>query len=62
MGGHLRFHMMFRDGVYVERAYGFVGFRWVKAPNWSIWVSLASSLVREDRRLILRAMIRRSAT
>ncbi len=40
----IHFHMLFVDGVYVERPDGLLRFRWVKAPTSAELIRLAQSL------------------
>jgi hypothetical protein len=47
----IHFHMLFLDGVYVERPDGSVRFRWVKAPTSAELTQLANTIAQRVGRL-----------
>jgi hypothetical protein len=49
---NIHFHMLFLDGVYVERPYGGVRFRWVKAPTSIEITQLADRIARRVGRYL----------
>jgi hypothetical protein len=51
---NIHFHMLFLDGVYVERPDGSLRFRWVKAPTSAELTGLAQSLARRIGRFLER--------
>ena len=51
---NLHFHMLFLDGVYVERPDGCVRFRWVKAPTSIEITQLADRIARRVGRFLER--------
>jgi len=51
---NLHFHMLFLDGVYVERPDGSLAFRWVKAPTGAELTALASSIAERVGRFLER--------
>ena len=54
LNSHIHFHMLFFDGVYVERPDGSVRFRWVKAPTSAELNHLAHTMVRRVGRFLVR--------
>ena len=51
--GIMHFHMLFLDGVYVERADGSMRFRWVKAPTSVELTQLSHRIARRSTRYTL---------
>ena len=51
---NLHFHMLFLDGVYVERPDGSLSFRWVKAPTGAELTALASRIASRVGRFLER--------
>jgi hypothetical protein len=51
---NLHFHMLFLDGVYLERPDGSLTFRWVKAPTGAELTALASSIAQRVSRFLER--------
>jgi len=51
---NIHFHMLFLDGVYVERPDGFVRFRWVKAPTSAELTELARTIAHRIGRFLER--------
>jgi len=51
---NLHFHMLFLDGVYVERSGGCVRFRWVKAPTSAELTQLTDRIARRVGRFLER--------
>ena len=51
---NIHFHMLFLDGVYVERPDGWVRFRWVKAPTSIEITQLADRIARRVGRFLER--------
>ena len=50
----LHFHMLFLDGLYVDRPDGTVRFRWVKAPTSQELTQLAHTIARRVGRFLER--------
>ncbi len=48
---NIHFHMLFLDGVYVDRLYGAVRFRWVKAPTSQELTQLAHTIAHRVGRV-----------
>ena len=51
---NLHFHMLFFDGVYVERPDGTLSFRWVKAPTSAELSAVANPIVHRVGRFLER--------
>jgi hypothetical protein len=51
---NVHFHMLFLDGVYVERPNGTLRFRWVKAPTSVELAQLTETLARRIGRYLER--------
>jgi len=51
---NIHFHLLFLDGVYVERSDGTVRFRWVKAPTSAEVTHLTHTLAHRIGRLLER--------
>ncbi len=51
---NVHFHMLFLDGVYVERSDGRLRFRWVKAPTSAELTQLADTIARRVGRFLER--------
>ena len=51
---NIHFHMLFLDGVYVQRPDGSLRFRWVKAPTSAELTQLAQTLALRVGRLLER--------
>jgi len=51
---NVHFHMLFLDGVYVERPDGSLRFRWVKAPTSAELTGLVQALARRIGRFLER--------
>ena len=49
---NVHFHMLFLDGVYIERPAGSLRFRWVKAPTSAELVGLTQTLARRIGRYL----------
>ena len=54
LNAQLHFHMLFLDGVYVERPDGSLRFRWVKAPTSAELTALAHTIARRVGRFLER--------
>ena len=54
LNANVHFHMLFLDGVYVERAYGAVRFRWVRAPTSAEITHLVRIIARRVGRFLER--------
>ncbi len=62
LNANVHFHMLFLDGVYVERAYGSVRFRWVKAPTTAELHALTHTIARRVGRFLERqGLLKRDA-
>ena len=51
---NVHFHMLFLDGVYIERPDGSLFFRWVKAPSGAELTRLTQTLARRKGRYLER--------